>query len=142
MQPYAFAYLGYFQLIHVADLFVLYDDVAFEKQGWVNRNVLGARHGRQRFTLPVRRARLGQTMIEMRLYEATKHQRRLLKTVETLYRRAPQYEQVRPVLERAIRHENDNLAAYVRYSLEGPERVSRLRHPTCLARLRVAMIGP
>ncbi len=49
MQPYAFAYLGYFQLINAVDLFVLYDDVAFEKQGWINRNVLVHAHGPQRF---------------------------------------------------------------------------------------------
>ena len=118
MQPYAFAYLGYFQLINAADLFVLYDDVAFEKQGWVNRNVLGARHGPQRFTLPVCKPRLGQTIIDMRLHEAKSHQRRLLKTVETLYRRAPYYEHARPVLERAIKNDNDNLASYVCHSLE------------------------
>ena len=40
MQPYLFPYLGYFQLIHSADKFVVYDDVAFIKQAWINRNYI------------------------------------------------------------------------------------------------------
>jgi len=38
MQPYLFPYLGYFQLIHAVDAFVIYDDVNYIKRGWVNRN--------------------------------------------------------------------------------------------------------
>ena len=43
MQPYFFPYIGYFQLIHSIDTFVIYDDVNFLKRGWMNRNyVLGS----------------------------------------------------------------------------------------------------
>lgn len=38
MQAYLFSYLGYFQIMAAVDKFVIYDDVAFIKQGWVNRN--------------------------------------------------------------------------------------------------------
>ena len=38
MQPYVFPYLGYYQLLHAADRFVLFDDVNFIKKGWINRN--------------------------------------------------------------------------------------------------------
>ncbi len=118
MQPYAFPYLGYFQLINAADLFVLYDDAAFIKQGWINRNVLGARHGPQRFTLPVCRPRLGQPISEIKLYRAEASKRRLLTTIESLYRRAPHYERARPVLEAAIGAEEENLALYIKHALE------------------------
>ena len=118
MQPYAFPYLGYFQLINAVDLFVLYDDVAFEKQGWINRNALGARQGRQNFTLPVHKPRLGQPISEMRLSEPKINQRKLLRTIDVLYRRAPHYEQVMPVLKSAIVHDDENLARYLRHSLD------------------------
>ena len=29
MQPYLFPYIGYFQLIYAADLFLIYDDVSY-----------------------------------------------------------------------------------------------------------------
>jgi hypothetical protein len=38
MQPYFFPYLGYFDLMHNVDLFVIYDTVQFIKQGWIARN--------------------------------------------------------------------------------------------------------
>ena len=38
MQPYLFPYIGYWQLIDAVDIFVIYDDVHFIKQGYVNRN--------------------------------------------------------------------------------------------------------
>ena len=47
MQPYLFPYLGYLQLASAVDRFVFYDDVAFIKGGWINRNrilVNGAPH--------------------------------------------------------------------------------------------------
>ncbi len=38
MQPYLFPYIGYFQLMASADIFVFHDDVQYIKGGWVNRN--------------------------------------------------------------------------------------------------------
>ncbi|WP_194788007.1 WbqC family protein [Pseudomonas sp. UFMG81] len=38
MQPYFLPYLGYFQLIAASDHFVLYDNVQFIKNGWIERN--------------------------------------------------------------------------------------------------------
>ena len=38
MQPYFFPYIGYWQLIHAVDRFVIYDDVNYIKGGWINRN--------------------------------------------------------------------------------------------------------
>lgn len=38
MQPYFLPYLGYFQLIAAVDCFVIYDNVQFIKNGWIERN--------------------------------------------------------------------------------------------------------
>lgn len=38
MQPYFFPYLGYWQLLSAVDKYVVYDDVAYIKGGWINRN--------------------------------------------------------------------------------------------------------
>ena len=38
MQPYFAPYIGYFELMAAADLFVVLDDVQFPRRGWVNRN--------------------------------------------------------------------------------------------------------
>lgn len=38
MQPYFFPYLGYFQLMHLCDQFIVFDTVQYIKKGWINRN--------------------------------------------------------------------------------------------------------
>ena len=38
MQPYFFPYIGYWQLIHAVDVFVVYDDGKMITNGWIHRN--------------------------------------------------------------------------------------------------------
>ena len=52
MQPYLFPYIGYFQLINAADIFILYDDVNFRKQSWINRNRILLNGSIHTFTIP------------------------------------------------------------------------------------------
>jgi hypothetical protein len=51
MQPYFLPYIGYFQLIHKVDQFVIYDDVQFTKKGWINRNSVPVNNGIWKFTI-------------------------------------------------------------------------------------------
>ncbi len=53
MQPYFFPYIGYFQLINAVDKFVIYDDVSYIKQGWINRNHILISQKKHLFTIPV-----------------------------------------------------------------------------------------
>ena len=54
MQPYLFPYLGYWQLIHEADKFILFDDAQYMRHGWVNRNrILKPRDGWQYIIIPL-----------------------------------------------------------------------------------------
>jgi hypothetical protein len=67
MQPYLLPYLGYFQLIHTVDQFVIYDDVQFTKKGWINRNNLQGLNGRWNFSLPIESGPVNQTILEKRI---------------------------------------------------------------------------
>lgn len=56
MQPYFFPYIGYWQLIHAADKFVLFDDAQYMRHGWVNRNrILKPNGGWQYITVPLKK---------------------------------------------------------------------------------------
>ena len=56
MQPYFFPYIGYWQLIHAADCFVLFDDAQYIRHGWVNRNrVLKPGGGWQYILVPLKK---------------------------------------------------------------------------------------
>jgi hypothetical protein len=56
MQPYFFPYIGYFQLLNLADTFVFYDDVTYIKQGWISRNRLLVEGHPHLFSVPLRNA--------------------------------------------------------------------------------------
>lgn len=52
-QPTFLPWIGYFDLIDQSDLFVILDDVKFEKQSWQQRNKFKTKNGFELFTIPV-----------------------------------------------------------------------------------------
>jgi hypothetical protein len=53
LQPSYIPWRGYFDLIHRSDVFVFYDDVQYDKNGWRNRNRIKTPRGTQWLTIPV-----------------------------------------------------------------------------------------
>jgi hypothetical protein len=103
-QPTYLPWLGYFDLIDQADIFVLLDNVQFEKQSWQQRNRIKAPTGLQWLSVPVVfRGRLGQAINEVVIRDAdfpADH----LRAIELSYRRAPffnrYFEQITTILEK------------------------------------------
>ena len=66
MQPYFIPYAGYFRLFAACDLFVIYDDVQFPKEGWVHRNRLLNKNNEPTWlTLPIQRKPLATRINEI-----------------------------------------------------------------------------
>lgn len=118
MQPYAFPYLGYFQLIHAVDRFVVLDDVSYIKSGWLNRNRLLGPHGPLRFTLPVEGASSHRRLGELQLVAGPRWQDKLLRTIEQCYSRSPGFADTWPLVEATLRFPERRLSAWLRHSLE------------------------
>ena len=53
LQPSYIPWRGYFHQIHKADIFIFYDDVMFDKDGWRNRNRIKTVNGTRWLTIPV-----------------------------------------------------------------------------------------
>jgi hypothetical protein len=53
LQPGYLPWLGFFEQMHKCDLFVIYDDVQYDKNGWRNRNRIKTATGAQWLTVPV-----------------------------------------------------------------------------------------
>lgn len=100
MQPYLFPYIGYFQLIHSVDKFVFYDDVAYIKQGWVNRNCLCVGGERRYFTLPVTGVRTNTLISEVNVVPGSG--RKVLRSIKEHYRKAPYFDSFFPVVEKIL----------------------------------------
>src|SRR5437773_5433216 len=94
MQPYLFPYVGYFQLLNAVDRFVVYDDVAFIKQGWINRNRILINGHAAYFTVPVKHASSFSLIRDPLVDDDRQHARWAEKTLTTFsntYRRAPEF---------------------------------------------------
>jgi len=111
MQPYLFPYLGYFQLIAAVDRFVVYDDVSFMKQGWVNRNRILVNGAPHMFTLPLSDAgsftAINAIGTDPRRYDAWSV--KFLRTVSQAYSRAPNLRPVQDMLERVLHGPHERL---------------------------------
>lgn len=111
MQPYVFPYIGYYQLIQAVDKFVVYDDVAFIKQGWINRNNILLNNQKHLFFVPVKGIssfkKINETAIDYQ-FDWTK---KMLLTMEQSYKKAPQFENVFPIIQNILIEKKENIAA-------------------------------
>ena len=56
MQPYFLPYIGYWQLLAAVDRLVVYDNIQYTKQGWINRNRFLRNGAAAFFTVPLKKA--------------------------------------------------------------------------------------
>jgi WbqC-like protein family len=88
-QPTYLPWLGYFDLIDQVDVFVLLDNVQFQRQSWQHRNRLKTPSGLHWLTVPVIfRGRFGQPINEVEIRD-TRFWRNHLRAIELNYRRSP-----------------------------------------------------
>jgi WbqC-like protein family len=118
MQPYLFPYIGYFQLMQEADVFVIYDDVQFIKGGWINRNRILLRGGAAWITLPVARAPLHSRINERRYALDHRQALRSRQMVAEAYRKAPFFEEVVTLVDQMFANADANVAVFNQASLQ------------------------
>jgi len=99
MQPYVFPYIGYFQLIHAADVFVFYDDVNYINKGWINRNRILLNGEDYLFTIPCKEASQNKLIKDIDLQDDKKSLDKLLATIRVAYAKAPYFNDVFPLIE-------------------------------------------
>lgn len=91
MQPNYLPWLGYFDLVALADTFVVYDDVQFDKHGWRNRNRIYRYPEPLWLTAPVLTSgRMGQEIRDVRLADGAWPEKHL-RTIRQVYGRAPHF---------------------------------------------------
>jgi hypothetical protein len=124
MQPYLFPYLGYFQLMHAVDRFVIYDDVSFIKQGWINRNRILINGCASMMTVPLRNKSSFSKIQDVEIDAANRGrwQARILRGIETAYRRAPQFAATFPLVRDVVSAPVSRIAEMARASLRAVAR--------------------
>ena len=109
MQPYLFPYAGYFGLINSCDKILFYDDVNFIKKGWIHRQKILMNGTSHMFTIPVKKISQNKFINEIELLNEPKDISKILKTIETLYKKAPHFDDVYPMIERVLTSKYNNL---------------------------------
>jgi predicted HD phosphohydrolase len=118
MQPYWFPYLGYFQLIHASDVFVLGDDLQYVTGGWINRNRMLSNGEPMLFSLPLKKFHSHVAINQRELSDNVgEMMNKLLRTLSMQYSRAPYRQEVMALLQRLMLHPEKNLARYLEHSL-------------------------
>lgn len=118
MQPYLFPYIGYWQLLRATDTFVVYDDVNYINRGWINRNRILINNAPGLITLPLLQASQNRKINEIDIAPPAPWQKKMLRTIEMAYRKAPCFDQVFPLVEQVLGYEERNLAGFLTYQLQ------------------------
>ena len=113
MQPYFFPYLGYWQLLNTADRFVIFDDVNYIKRGWINRNRILVNGEPKYITVPLNQSSQNKRICDLTLLSSTDWRKKLVRSIEYSYRKAPCFPEIFPIIEKIICHKALNLSEYL-----------------------------
>lgn len=118
MQPYFLPYIGYWQLLNAVDEYVIYDDVNFIKGGWINRNNILINNESKMINIQMQGASPNKLINEIEISKNEIWKKKLLKTIDNCYKKAPFYYEVLPIIENIINYDNKNLAKYLEHSIK------------------------
>ena len=111
MQPYFFPYLGQFDLLAQADLWLAYDQAQFIRHGWVNRNrVLHPSTGWQYISVPLKKHPYTIPICEVEISPLYDWREDLFKRLGHYRKEAPYYRQVIAFLEELLAPPEENLS--------------------------------
>ena len=106
LQPGYLPWLGFFEQVYRSDVFVLYDDVQYDKNGWRNRNRIKTPAGNQWLTVPVcYRFSERPQVKDVRVNNATPWSRKHWRALEMNYAKAPFLDAYRPFFEETYTHD-------------------------------------
>lgn len=118
MQPYLFAYIGYFQLLHAVDLFVFHDDVQWIKGGWINRNRILLDGKPLRWTLPIAKRGSFDLINQCEVADLKDGRDRILRQIQNAYKGTPFFFDVMPLVKDVINQPERNIAIFIQNSVD------------------------
>jgi hypothetical protein len=89
---------GYFDFVRSVDLFVIYDDVQYSKNGWRNRNRIKTSAGSRWITVPVRHRSLSQLICDTEIDDRNDWRATHIRLWDENYSTTPYYQDVLALL--------------------------------------------
>jgi hypothetical protein len=110
LQPGYLPWLGFFDQLRRADVFVYYDDVQYDKHGWRNRNRIKTHAGPLWLTVPIRHSGLGPLRIlDVEIDGRTPWARKHLASIRQAYAGAPFIRRYMPAIEEVLQQKWERL---------------------------------
>lgn len=104
MQPYFFPYLGYYQGILAVDKYILYDNLNYIKEGWMNKNrYLVVDQKPTYFIVRVKEKSSYKKINEIELVEGEYWRKKILKSIFYNYKNSPFFDEVYPIVEGVVK---------------------------------------
>jgi len=116
MQPYFLPYIGYWQLINSADVFIIYDNIQYTKKGWFNRNRYLKNGSDELFSVSLKKDS-DYLDVNQRFISPEYNRKKLIAQFQNAYSKAPYKKEIMPIIEDIINCDKDNLFEYIYYSV-------------------------
>src|SRR3990167_5816778 len=119
MQPAYLPWPGYLDRIAQSDLFVVMDDVQFERGSFINRNKIKDPHGWRWITVPVKlKGHMHSTIAETRIDATRRWAESHMKQIFHAYSRAPRFFENFKLLEQLYQHDSGTIADLCIFQLD------------------------
>lgn len=102
-------WLGFFELMASSDVFVIYDDVQYDKHGWRNRNRIKTLQGIKWLTVPVLTKGQNWPDINKVIVSHKRWQKKHRMSIYHAYRKAKYFDDVFPIIDNGLKLDSDNL---------------------------------
>ncbi|MGL4852432.1 MAG: WbqC family protein [Phocaeicola sp.] len=105
MQPYFFPYIGYFQAISAVDKYILYDNLPYRINSWMNKNRIAVINGGDfNIIVPISHKSPFKPISEIRINNSgsTDWRKRVLKTIYYNYKKSDYFYEIYPLLEKLL----------------------------------------
>lgn len=94
LQPCFVPWLGYFEQIAVADIFVYMDDVQYTKRDWRNTNLLRSPYGARRIFVPVQKTSRSTLIKEVKISYQDSWESTLINKLNEWYKKSKYFDEV------------------------------------------------
>ena len=101
-QPAYNPWLGYFHKVLISDIFVIMDDVQFEKNSFINRNKIFQKPSGTMLTIPCSTKDYKDKSINEIETSNEIWKKKHIKTIQQTYAKSPFYKEVMPLIEDAL----------------------------------------
>jgi len=109
IQPCFVPWLGYFEQIAIADIFVYLDDVQYTKKDWRNNNQLKSPYGSKPIYVPIANASKDILINEALISYNEKWELSLMNKINEWYKKAPYFNEIIELISPILLDQNEKL---------------------------------